>query len=147
VSVVQGRFQSHSAQDTEALGARLAAELAAGDAVLVEGELGAGKTTFVRGACRGLGVTVPVTSPTFTIGQRYRADRVPVVAHVDLYRLGSLADEDPDLLADYLGPDTIAFVEWPRDEVADLAGLARIAARVSLEHDGGDHRRIEIAAG
>jgi tRNA threonylcarbamoyladenosine biosynthesis protein TsaE len=147
VSVVQGSFRSHSAADTEALGARLAGDLAAGDAVLVEGELGAGKTTFVRGACRELGVAVPVTSPTFTIGQRYRADRVPVVAHVDLYRLGSLADEDPDLLADYLGPEMIAFVEWPRDEAAGLGGLARIAARVSLEHAGGDRRRIEISAG
>ena len=84
--------------------------------MLVAGELGAGKTTFVRGACRALGVTGPVTSPTFTIGQRYPAAGRGVVAHLDLYRLGSLADEDPDLLADYLGPETIAFVEWPDGE-------------------------------
>jgi tRNA threonylcarbamoyladenosine biosynthesis protein TsaE len=142
---VQGRFHSDGAADTEALGGRLASELSPGDIVLVEGELGAGKTTFVRGACRRLGVTGPVTSPTFTIGQRYAADgTVPVVAHLDLYRLTSLADEDPDLLADYLGPDTIAFVEWPGAGERELAGLAHVAARVHLDHAGGDRRRIEV---
>ncbi|MFZ0090331.1 MAG: tRNA (adenosine(37)-N6)-threonylcarbamoyltransferase complex ATPase subunit type 1 TsaE, partial [Solirubrobacteraceae bacterium] len=98
---MQGSFQSADAAETEALGGRLASELAPGDVVLIEGELGSGKTTLVRGACRVLGVAGPVTSPTFTIGQRYRGTRIPIVAHVDLYRLGSLADEDPDLLADY----------------------------------------------
>jgi tRNA threonylcarbamoyladenosine biosynthesis protein TsaE len=145
VSLVQGRFQSHNAAETEALGGRLASELAAGDLVLVQGELGAGKTTFVRGACRQLGVSGPVTSPTFTIGQRYPAARVPVVAHIDLYRLGSLDDEDPDLLADYLGPDAVAFVEWPDVAEAELAGLARVAARVRLEHGGGDLRQVVIS--
>jgi tRNA threonylcarbamoyladenosine biosynthesis protein TsaE len=143
---VQGRFESTSAEETEALGARLAAELEPGDVVLVAGELGAGKTTFVRGAARTLGVTVPVTSPTFTIGQRYGTD-VPgaVVSHLDLYRVASLGDEDPDLLADYLGPDTISFVEWPAGEEIELARLARIAARVSLEHAGADRRRVVVS--
>jgi tRNA threonylcarbamoyladenosine biosynthesis protein TsaE len=142
---VQGRFQSRGAAETEALGGRLASELAAGDVVLVEGELGAGKTTFVRGAARALGVTVPVTSPTFTIGHRYRADGRPSVAHVDLYRLASLAGEDPDLLADYVGPDLIAFVEWPAAAEQELAQLGRVAARVRLEHAGGDERQVVIA--
>lgn len=138
---MQDSFDSHSAAETEALGAELAASLHPGDVVLIEGELGAGKTTLVRGAARALGVTGPVTSPTFTIGQRYPA---PVaIAHIDLYRVAKLADEDPDLLADYLGEDTIAFVEWPQGE-AILAGLARIAARVRLEHRGGDRRRVSI---
>ena len=128
---MQGRFQSHDAAETEALGGRLAAELAAGDVVLVEGELGAGKTTFVRGAARALGVTVPVTSPTFTIGQRYRVDGRAAVAHIDLYRLASLAGEEPDLLADYVGPDTIAFVEWPAAGEQELAALGHVAARVA----------------
>ena len=143
VSRMRGQFQSGSAAQTEALGADLAAHLSAGDVVLVAGELGAGKTTFVRGAARGLGVTGPVTSPTFTIGQRYAA-RV-TVAHLDLYRVPGLAGEDPDLLADYLGTDTIAFVEWPQGSEETIAGFALIAARVTIEHGGGDRRRVRIA--
>src|SRR5436305_13498177 len=88
--------------ETEALGAELARRLRPGEVVLVEGDLGAGKTTFVRGACRALGVSVPVRSPTFSIGHRYPGS-VPV-AHVDLFRIADLHDEDPDLLGDYLGP-------------------------------------------
>jgi tRNA threonylcarbamoyladenosine biosynthesis protein TsaE len=142
VSAVRGRFETHGADETEALGARLAAELGPGDVVLVDGELGAGKTTFVRGACRGLGVTAPVTSPTFTIGQRYPADgQARVVAHIDLYRLVSLSDEDPDLLADYVGAETITFVEWPQD---GERAFQRVATRVSLEHAGGDRRLVSF---
>src|SRR5438105_11540093 len=110
--------------ETEALAAALAGELVPGDVVLVEGELGAGKTTFVRGACAALGVTGLVTSPTFTIGQRYPAP-VPV-SHLDLYRIASLSDEDPELLADYLGEDRIAFVEWPGHEEPEINRFARV---------------------
>jgi tRNA threonylcarbamoyladenosine biosynthesis protein TsaE len=131
--------ETASAQETEAVGAELAARLAPGDVVLVSGELGSGKTTFVRGACRALGVIEPVTSPTFTIGQVLRG-RVEV-AHLDLYRLGSLAGEDPGLLDDYLTPDRVGFVEWPA--VAE-EGVGRVTARVRLEHAGGDRRRIEV---
>ena len=126
--------------ETEALGAAVARGLAPGEVVLVSGELGTGKTTFVRGACRALGVEGPVTSPTFTIGQVLGAD--PEVAHLDLYRLGSLAGEDPALLEDYLTPERVGFVEWP--EVAEPA-FERIAARVLLEHAGGDRRRITVS--
>jgi tRNA threonylcarbamoyladenosine biosynthesis protein TsaE len=139
---VARRTYTTGAEETEALGAELAGALEPGDVVLVEGELGAGKTTFVRGAARRLGVESVVTSPTFTIGQRYPAP-VPV-AHVDLYRVASLADEDPDLLADYLGPETIAFVEWPQGQEQALAALGRLAARVQLEHAGGDRRLVVI---
>ena len=134
--------RTSGAAETEALGADLAATLQPGDVVLVEGELGAGKTTFVRGAARALGVTVPVTSPTFTIGQRYLAPTP--VAHLDLYRIGSLANEEPELLADYLGPGTIGFVEWPGGEEGTIAQFARVAARVRLSHDGGDRRTVEV---
>ncbi len=131
--------------ETEAIGARIAATLKAGDVVLIEGELGAGKTTLVRGAARALGVRGLVTSPTFTIGQRYPAGGlVSVVSHVDLYRVSVLDQEDPDLLADYVRPDTIAFVEWPQGSEAALAGWSRIAARVRLEHAGGDRRRVSV---
>src|SRR5437660_9135019 len=102
---------SRSPGETEALGAELAARLKPGQVVLVEGELGAGKTTFVRGAARALGVIGPVTSPTFTIGQRY-GGRIPV-AHVDLFRIRDLGEEDPDLLAGYVGADLVTFIEWP----------------------------------
>jgi tRNA threonylcarbamoyladenosine biosynthesis protein TsaE len=108
--------------------------------VLLTGDLGAGKTTLVRGACRRLGVAGPVTSPTFTIGSRYDTGRVPV-AHVDLYRLGTLAGEDPSLLDDYADDRTITFVEWPA--VAESA-FERVRFRVVLTHAGADRRRIEI---
>jgi tRNA threonylcarbamoyladenosine biosynthesis protein TsaE len=132
-------LETTTPEETEAAGAELAAGLAPGDVVLVTGELGSGKTTFVRGAARALGVEGPVTSPTFTIGHVLPGRQV--VAHVDLYRLRSLAGEDPALLDDYLTPERVAFVEWP-----EAAGqlLERAAARVRLEHLGGDRRRIRI---
>jgi tRNA threonylcarbamoyladenosine biosynthesis protein TsaE len=136
------RRQTANSDETEALAAKLAAQLRRGDVVLVEGELGAGKTTFVRGACRALGVEGVVSSPTFTIGQRYPGE-VPV-SHLDLYRVGDLRDEDPDLLADYIGADRIAFVEWPGGALETIAGLARLAARVVIEHAGGDRRVVSV---
>lgn len=141
------RRETRSAQETERLGAELAATLVAGDVVLILGEMGAGKTTFVRGAARELGVTAPVTSPTFTIGQRYAVEAggpVRTVSHVDLYRVGSLAGEDPDLLADYIGPDTISFVEWPDVAEREIGELAHIAQRVRLTHAGDDLRTVEV---
>ena len=131
---------TYAPDETEAVGAELAGRLTPGDVVLVSGELGSGKTTFVRGACRALGVEGPVTSPTFTIGQVL--GRSPEVAHLDLYRLGSLAGEDPALLEDYLTPERVGFVEWP--DVAE-PDLERVVARVLLEHEGGDRRRITVA--
>jgi tRNA threonylcarbamoyladenosine biosynthesis protein TsaE len=128
---------------TESLGAELAAGLRDGDVVLVRGELGSGKTTLIRGAARALGVTDPVTSPTFSIGHRYRAPRV-IVSHLDLYRLAALEQEDPALLADYLGPGRIAFVEWPPDADGELSD-ARL--QVTLSHRGGEQRRIELGDG
>ena len=122
------------------MGAELARRLSPGDVVLVAGELGSGKTTFVRGAARALEVTDQVTSPTFTIGQVYGGGQAEV-AHIDLYRLQSLSGEDPALLDDYLTPERIGFVEWP--EIA-APELRRPAARVRIEHLGGDRRAIEV---
>jgi tRNA threonylcarbamoyladenosine biosynthesis protein TsaE len=128
------KSSSASSAETEQLGAELAAELRPGDVVLVSGELGSGKTTFVRGACRALGVTSPVTSPTFTIGQVYGG---PVeVAHLDLYRLSEV---DPAILEDYVTPERIAFVEWGE-------GLPGASWHVTLEHAGEGARAVEIVA-
>ena len=126
--------------ETETVGGELARMLRDGDVVLVRGELGAGKTTLVRGAARALGVTDPVTSPTFSIGHRYPGTGV-TVSHLDLYRLAGLRGEEPELLDDYLGPGRIAFVEWPEEQAAELAG-ARV--RVTLTHRGGDRRRVDV---
>ena len=138
---------TQSAAETEAVGRRIAASLEPGDVVLVSGELGTGKTTLIRGACRELGVSEPIVSPTFMIGRRYRG-RVPV-SHLDLFRLPTLAGEDPGLLDDYLTPDAVTFVEWPavaeatvEDPLADRGGRVR---RVEIRHAGGDAREIEMA--
>jgi tRNA threonylcarbamoyladenosine biosynthesis protein TsaE len=130
-----------SSDETERAGAELAAGLRPGDVVLVSGELGSGKTTFVRGACRALGVSGAVTSPTYTVGQVYAAAGGQEIAHLDLYRLDSLEGEDPALLDDYLTPARIGFVEWP---AAGETKIERVVARVRIEHAGGDRRAIEI---
>jgi tRNA threonylcarbamoyladenosine biosynthesis protein TsaE len=131
--------RTHSAAETEAVGERLASELGPGDVVLVSGELGAGKTTLIRGAARALGVSEPVTSPAFTIGHTY-AGRIPV-SHLDLYRLAELDQEDPALLDDYVTPEAVSFIEWPR---AAEPWLERITRRVEIRHAGGDEREIEF---
>jgi tRNA threonylcarbamoyladenosine biosynthesis protein TsaE len=139
-----GASDTRSAQETERAGAALAAGLHPGDVVLVSGELGAGKTTFVRGAVRALGVRDAVTSPTFVVGHLYDAPGVRI-AHLDLFRLAGLDDEDPGLLDPYFGPDTITFVEWPeRAALGALLGDRRVARRVALAHAGADRRRLEV---
>src|ERR1700755_721062 len=134
------RHETSDPSQTEALAAKLATKLAPGDVVLVSGELGAGKTTFVRGACRALGVQVPVTSPTFTIARRYEDGRVPV-SHLDLFRLAEgLGGEEPELLDDELGPDRVAFVEWP-----EIAGGGRPGVHVAARGRAGAASRSSSA--
>jgi tRNA threonylcarbamoyladenosine biosynthesis protein TsaE len=136
----ESRTETRSAIETEAVGAKLAERLAAGDVVVISGEVGAGKTTLIRGAARALGVTEPVTSPTFTIARRYVGGRLPI-SHLDLYRLEDIETEDPALLDDYLGGDGVAFVEWP---AVGIERLGRPALEVRLEHAGEDRRTVEI---
>ena len=127
-----------SAAETEAFGAALAALLRPGDVVLLHGDLGAGKTTLVRGACRALGIDEPVTSPTFTIGHLYRG--TATVAHLDLYRfVGFSAAEWGDLEPYFDG--TIAFVEWPE---AGLSALPPARASLELGHVAPEERRISV---
>ena len=124
-----------SSAETEAVAARLAVRLAVGDVVYVTGELGSGKTTFVRGACRALGVTQNVTSPTYTIGHRYNG-----VSHLDLYRFERLTDADWGALEPYF-QDAVVFVEWP-ERAAGRLPPPRVVVR--LGHMDETHRSIEI---
>ena len=118
---------THSPEETEALAAELARELAAGDVVTVAGELGSGKTTFVRGACAALGVYERVTSPTYTIGHRYHGDGVEV-SHLDLYRFTGVSSAEWGDLEPYFD-GAIAFVEWP-EAGAGVLPLPRFAVRL-----------------
>ncbi len=131
---------SASSAETEELAARLATRLAVGDVVEVRGELGAGKTTFVRGACRALGISEPVTSPTFTIGHRYQG-RVDV-SHLDLYRFAGVSAAEWGDLESYFD-DAIVFVEWP-EAGSGVLPLARVT--VALEHVDEQRRRITLDA-
>jgi tRNA threonylcarbamoyladenosine biosynthesis protein TsaE len=131
---------SSSAGQTESAAEALAKFLRPGDVVLISGDVGTGKTTFVRGACRGLGVTEPVTSPSFTIGRRYEGT-LPV-AHVDLFRLDSIEGEDPALLDDYLDGESVAFVEWPQ-AATPLLRDEDVTLRLALAHAGGERREME----
>jgi tRNA threonylcarbamoyladenosine biosynthesis protein TsaE len=127
-----------SPDETEALAARLAEHLSPGDVVTISGDLGAGKTTFVRGAARALGVRGPVSSPTFTIGHRYEAPTP--VAHLDLYRITGLDPEEWGDLEPYFD-GTVAFVEWP-EHGGDWLPKAR--AVVTLGHVDESHRSVRI---
>jgi tRNA threonylcarbamoyladenosine biosynthesis protein TsaE len=126
---------SSSPAETEAIAAGLAARLAPGDVVYVCGELGAGKTTFVRGAVRALGVEGPVTSPTYTIGHRYDG-----VSHLDLYRIEQLTDADWGALEPYFA-DAIVFVEWP-ERAGGRLPPPRVTVR--LGHVDDEHRSIAL---
>jgi tRNA threonylcarbamoyladenosine biosynthesis protein TsaE len=129
------QITTSSPDETEAVAARVAAVLRPGDVVTVSGELGSGKTTFVRGACRALGVTSPVTSPTFTVGHRYDG-----VAHLDLYRFAGVSAAEWGDLEPYFD-GTIAFVEWPE---AGEGALPQPRVRVRLRHIDETHRMIEL---
>ncbi len=122
---------------TAAAGARLGRTLAPGACVLLSGPLGAGKTAFVRGACRALGVRAPVLSPTFTLAHEYRG-RVPV-AHLDFYRLAVPAADRG--LEEYLDGRRVVFVEWPE---RDRTFAPPNAIRVRINRLGPTRRRVTI---
>jgi tRNA threonylcarbamoyladenosine biosynthesis protein TsaE len=133
-------LETASPEETEAIGAALAAELEPGDVVTVSGELGSGKTTFVRGACWALGVEAPVTSPTYTVGNRYLG-RVPV-SHLDLYRFQGFSSAEWGDLEPYFD-DAVAFVEWPE---AAVDSLPRPRVAVTLRHVSAERRGVTLAA-
>ncbi len=133
--VTTGNFTTHSEAETRALAARLGNELSPGSVIAMHGQLGAGKTCFVTGLARALGVTQPVTSPTFTVINEYAA-RLPLY-HMDLYRIG-----DPDELwalgfDDYLSPDGITVIEWP-ERAGDLLPPQTINVQIEVQDTGAD---------
>jgi tRNA threonylcarbamoyladenosine biosynthesis protein TsaE len=138
---VRRELASASASETERIAAALAVRLAPADVVTVSGELGSGKTTFVRGACRALGVTAPVTSPTFTIGHRYRGTALDV-SHLDLYRFAGVSSAEWGDLEPYFR-DAVVFVEWPE---AAGDGLGPVRAAVRLRHSTPTRRLIALRA-
>ena len=133
------RLATSSPEETERLGAAVAAELRPGDVVTVAGELGTGKTTFVRGACRGLGVEGPVTSPTYTIGHRYQGS--VLVSHLDLFRFASVSAPEWGDLEPYFD-GALVFVEWPE---AAGDGLPPVRLRVRMAY-AGSGRLVQLAA-
>jgi tRNA threonylcarbamoyladenosine biosynthesis protein TsaE len=126
------RLETASPEETERVGAAVARELRPGDVVTVSGELGTGKTTFVRGACHGLGVDGPVTSPTYTIGHRYEG-RVPV-SHLDFFRFESVSQPEWGDLEPYFD-GAVVFVEWPEAAGDDLPPV-RVRARLAYTGAG-----------
>jgi tRNA threonylcarbamoyladenosine biosynthesis protein TsaE len=127
-----------TAHEMRALGTRVADLLRAGDLLVLTGDLGAGKTTFVQGVGAGLGVGGPVVSPTFVIARVHRDGRLPLV-HVDAYRLGSV-DEVDDLDLDAALEESVTVVEWGEGLVEDLAG-DRLEVRLERSADPSDDTR------
>ena len=136
------QITTHSADETQALGQKLASRLAPGDVIAYFGDLGAGKTAFTRGLAQGLGITDPVTSPTYTIVNEYLGGRLPLF-HFDMYRLQS----DDDLWdigwEDYLERGGVCAVEWSENVPEAMAG----ALTVSIEKLGDTDRKISIEGG
>ena len=136
------QIQTHSPEETDAVGRKLAAQLRPGDVLAYYGDLGAGKTAFTRGLAAGLGVTEPVTSPTYTIVNEYLSGRLPLF-HFDMYRLGS-ADELFDIgWEDYLARGGICAVEWSENVADAMQG----AISVRIGRDSDEQRTIIIEGG
>ena len=138
------QITTHSADETQALGQRLAKRLLPGDVIAYFGDLGAGKTALTRGIAQGLGVTDLVTSPTYTIVNEYLTGRIPLF-HFDMYRLGS-SDELVDIgWEDYLARGGVCAVEWSEN----VEDALRDAIHITIEKDPlePDTRRITIEGG
>lgn len=138
------QITTHSADETQALGQRLAKRLLPGDVIAYFGDLGAGKTALTRGIAQGLGVTDLVTSPTYTIVNEYLTGRIPLF-HFDVYRLGS-SDELFDIgWEDYLARGGVCAVEWSEN----VEDALRDAIHITIEKDPlePDTRRITIEGG
>ncbi|MEX0621070.1 MAG: tRNA (adenosine(37)-N6)-threonylcarbamoyltransferase complex ATPase subunit type 1 TsaE [Solirubrobacterales bacterium] len=136
---------SDSPEQTARIASELTISIEPGDVVLLTGEVGAGKSTFARAAMRALGVEGAIPSPTFTIGRLYQGYGSLPVAHLDLYRIGSIKEEDPGLLSEYLDPRGVVFAEWPGEDSAELVKRAKRSRKVLIEHIDRDRRSISIS--
>ncbi len=136
------QYLTHGPEETEALGEKLAACLQPGDVIAYFGDLGAGKTAFTRGLARGLGIEVPVTSPTYTIVNEYLQGRMPLF-HFDMYRLESADDLFDIGWEDYLERGGVCAVEWSENVEEALEG----AVRVHISRLNDTDRQITIEGG
>ena len=138
--MLSGEFQVNSVEETWALARELAKELKPGDVVCLEGDLGAGKTTFTQGLAAALGVPGRVTSPTFCIVQEHKSENVLLV-HMDLYRLHGEDEVEAIGWEDYLARGAIFVIEWP-ERAGSL--IPQSARRVEFRHFGEERRLVSI---
>ena len=139
----QMKIETKSAQETFALGEKIGRQARPGQIYTLTGDLGVGKTVFTQGVARGLGITEPISSPTFTIVQIYESGRLPLY-HFDVYRIGDIEEMEEIGYDDYFFGQGICLIEW-----ADLIGeiLPSDIISVTIEKDlekGFDHRSIII---
>ncbi len=139
---IERELLSRSEEETEAFAAQLARELPRGTVLALDGNLGAGKTVFSRGFARGLGITEPVSSPTYTIIQEYALPGGGRLYHLDLYRISNSASALAFGVDEFLDdPESVALVEWP-ERIADI--LPPGTLRVEIAHLAENERRITV---
>lgn len=135
-------LQSSGAEQTQAWGACLGQLLEAGDLICLEGELGSGKTCFVQGVGRGLGIREAIHSPTFILANEHRGGRIPLY-HVDVYRVTNSAEANGFGLEDYMGGDGVCIIEWA-EKVSDALSPERLT--IAFTHQGESTRGLSIRA-
>lgn len=133
-------FESHSREETIKFAADMAAKAEPGEVFTLTGDLGVGKTVFAKGFAKGLGVTEPVTSPTFTIVQEYLSGRLPFY-HFDVYRIGDPDEMEETGFYDYLDRGGVVLIEWA-DLIEDILPSPRTAIKLEKDLDGDDDYRL-----
>ncbi|MQN02182.1 MAG: tRNA (adenosine(37)-N6)-threonylcarbamoyltransferase complex ATPase subunit type 1 TsaE [Lachnospiraceae bacterium] len=134
------KFESHSREETLKLAADMAAKAKPGDVFTLTGDLGVGKTVFAKGFAKGLGVTEPVTSPTFTIVQEYKSGRLPFF-HLDVYRISDPDEMEEVGFDDYLERGGVVLIEWA-ELIEDILPLPRTRVKIEKDSDGADDYRL-----
>lgn len=137
------KYETHSEEETYALGEQLAKEALPGQVYTLIGDLGVGKTVFTKGFAKGLGITEHVNSPTFTIVQIYEEGRMPFY-HFDVYRIGDVEEMDEIGYEDYIYGEGVSLIEWANliEEI-----LPKYFTRITIEKDleqGFDYRKITV---